>query len=167
MRKTTHIIGIFTVVFFSTCKKPDLPKPVPPYECWNKFVGYYIVYDTAAGISYPLTISHFLDTNTSGYYTDFLLFTNFDNQFNISRQFTCYGQPNYLDIGYNTNIPNEFGNHYNIWDQFDDTSTATLENYLFKDTIVFNFRVENTAYWPSEGVPYVDIYKRQIAVKQN
>ena len=104
-------IYLIIVIFFNSCKKEDLPSPVKPTECWEKFVGDYIVYDTAAGISFPMTIEQYKDTNAGGYYTDFLAFKNFDNQFNLYQPFTCYTPSNYIEIGYNVNCSNQLGNH--------------------------------------------------------
>lgn len=165
---------MFFCLLLISCKreKPPIPDPIAPTECWDKFIGDYIVYDTTSGTSWIMTINHIIDTNFAGYLSDFLVINNFNNEFDLNYQFSCCS-PNipwleYTCLSYDMHpCINYSNNRYNIHDYYDDTLTSYIENRLLNDTIILYFRKENTLYWMSDGVIYEDNYYKHIAVKQN
>lgn len=160
---------LFVLFLLNSCTKdkPPIPDPVAPIQCWEKFEGTYMVYDTANGTSWSMIIEHVIDTNFAGEPDNFLKVTNFNNEFDFNTQFTCQTNRNSLSLGIIYPATNYNGKRYNLSGFNDDASTSIIENSLFNDTIIFYFRKENTLYWMPDGVSYEDGWHKHIAIKQH
>jgi hypothetical protein len=170
MRIFFYILCAFlTAILLLHCKKeqPVVPEPAQSKPCWEYFVGDYIVYDTANGFSYNMTIIHYVKPNQFGVQIDSLEVINFDNQFNIKEQFKEGEYCTDFDLGIINGIKSVNNKTFNLTIYNDNISTSYRENYLHNDTLLLYFNKENTLYWMSEGALYEDAWHTQIAVKQN
>jgi hypothetical protein len=160
---------LFSLSFISCEReKPPIPDPIAPIHCWDKFIGNYIVYDTALGRVYEMQIEHFSSPNQFGIPIDSIIVTNLDSNFIIREHFSCGTNSNDFILGIMNNCETYNNKHYNFTLYEDDSSTPLVrENNLFNDTIILYFNKENTAYWMSEGVLYEDDWHTHIAVKQD
>lgn len=171
-KQITFILFSVMILYSCTKDKPPIPEPVAPIQCWEKFIGDYIVYDTINDTSWVMSITHELDTNQFGTITDYINIINFYHQFDLHFQFSCcsvdttWTEFTCLNYGMSP-ATNYMLNRYNVYYYSDDASTPYIENRLKNDTLVLYFRMENTLYWMPDAVIYEDNYHKHIAVKQN
>lgn len=167
MKNVFNFLFLVLILALNSCKEdePITPTPVTP-KCWEKFVGDYIVYDTANSLSYNMTITQFSTPNTNGGVEDTLVISNFANKFDFKYHFTCGSNPNLL--GFNPPFPSydHSNKRWSLTKVDDDSSTAKIENQLKNDTIILYFNLDNIAFYFPDGVPYYSANQKHIAVKQ-
>lgn len=149
-------------------KKDETPTPIiPPPPCWAKFVGNYIVHDTANNVIYTMSIAHKDTLQSSGSKIDSLIITNYGNKFNFRVGFLCQSNANVLDFGAGFPAYDHNNKRWAFWVNTDDTTTARIENELKNDTIILYFNINNIAFYYNDGVPYYSKNLKHIAIKQH
>jgi len=157
----------------SSCEKEipqSKPKPVP---FWRAVQGKYKVTDLDSHEEYEMEIRIKTDTNwlsaTQMEVRDTIFYFNFNNQFAVipTRFQNCMSH----DSLHCLTIESPFGildkNNYRwmVTDWSDDLSTSVLENTWYNGEITFYYRINNTAFWVEDGNDYLDVYKKQKAIK--
>ncbi|MBE7441426.1 MAG: hypothetical protein KF732_01215 [Flavobacteriales bacterium] len=163
---------ILTVLFLSSCSKEREAIPVTPPripEQWEKFIGFYKVYDTLGNYKYDMEIYHFKGVSAiSSNMIDSILIQNFADTFDLKFQFSFHTPEtvNFLDIGFHDSIVDRNNKTCGLWSLSDDLSTSVKENYLVNDTIIIYFKQTNIKYYINEAQPYYYCECKHVAVKQ-
>jgi hypothetical protein len=157
------------LVFLFSCRKDKTPlPPEPPVTPINELItGDYKVYDTLGNFLYEMSMEYKLGGIENW---DSIVFNNLDNQFNFSsiqsnpsnNLYTV--QTKYISI--NSPFPT-LNSNGKSWDVGSMNPVGKYDNIWRNDTIHWIYRKQNTPWWLSEGVPYVNITMKQFAVKQH
>jgi len=165
-----YISLIILIIGVTAChpSKDETPTPITPVPpCWEKFVGNYIVHDTANNVIYTMNIAHKDTLQSSGSKLDSLIFTNYGNKFNFRVSFLCQSDANVLRFA--AGFP-EYDHNNKRWAfsvNTDDTTTTKIENQFKNDTIILYYNINNIAFYYNDGVPYYSRNLKHIAVKQH
>lgn len=162
---------VFAILVISclSCCHPDEPldpSPGPQPKCWEKFVGNYIVSDTANNITYNMNITHTEYIEPSGNVLDSLIITNYANRFNLKVGFGCRTDPNILRFSPPYPSKDHWNKRWSFTINTDDSTTSIYENRLTNDTMVLYYRLNNIAFYFSDSVAYYAADEKHIAVKQ-
>ncbi|MFT4600058.1 MAG: hypothetical protein ACI857_000226 [Arenicella sp.] len=142
---------ISILVLSCSCNK-YIKDDYPDETYCEKYAGLYDMYDPEEDIHYDMNISCSHGVIFGSTQWDSIHFENFANKFEISygigsNSFTgTLVNPLLDDEGHSWN----FGNIY-----FPDTLNRI--NVYLNDSIYLYYQIDNTAYWPTEGVPYQNV----------
>jgi len=158
------------ILFLLSCSKEKETIPVtPPHipEQWEKFIGYYNVYDTLGNYKYQMEIQHYFSgKNIYGNDEDSLVLQNFADTFDIKYEFRRTIDPSLLSIGIFDSIVDKNNKSWSLSGLADDIDTPIRENKLLNDTIILYFQQTNIQYHNNEAQPYYYCKCKHVAVKQ-
>ena len=148
-------LAISIVATITSCKKCVETVPASAPKCYEKFLGNYHVTDLQNGEEYDMSITHMQGIDDFGDRIDSLLMSNFANKFDVRFRFNCGIPPEYISWGHHFGIADFQGNHWALFSNNAGFVSVPSKNSIFnKDSIYFDFKLSNIAFYLSESVPY-------------
>lgn len=162
-------LAISIVATITSCKKCVETVPASAPKCYEKFLGNYHVTDLQSGEEYEMSITHMQGIDDFGDRIDSLLMSNFANKFDVRFRFNCGIPPEYISWGHHFGIADFQGNHWALYSNNGGVVPIPSKNLmLHNDSIYFEYRVSNIAFYLNENVPFEEcIDCVQLAVKQH
>ncbi|OFZ01350.1 MAG: hypothetical protein A3K10_00110 [Bacteroidetes bacterium RIFCSPLOWO2_12_FULL_31_6] len=164
-----QLIFILLIFILLSCSKENKTLPSIPYipEQWERFSGNYKVYDTLGNYRYEMNMIHYFSgDNIYGNDVDTMILQNFADTFDLKYEFRETVDDNVFSIGIFDSIVDKNNKSWLLAGLGYNPNATTKENYLFNDTLILYFEMDNIKYYINEAQPYFFCKCKQVAVKQ-